>query len=55
MTHYLLSVYNSYEQNLFSRQFWGNSEHYKVGITQNKKTHQRVLADCVEKMFEEKI
>jgi len=39
MTHYL----NSYEQNFFSREFQGISELYKVGISQNKKPHQRVL------------
>jgi len=53
MTHYLLSVQNSYEQNFFSREFRGISELYKVGITQ-KKTHQRILTDCSEKNFEEK-
>jgi len=30
------------------------SELYKVGITQNKKPHQRVLTDCFEKNVEEK-
>jgi len=42
MTHLLLSVQNSYEQNFFSREFRGISELYKVGITQ-KKAHQHVL------------
>jgi len=37
MTHYLLSVQNSYEQNFFSREFQGISELYKVSITQKKK------------------
>jgi len=36
MTHYLLSVQNSYEQNFFSTEFRGISELYKVGITQKK-------------------
>jgi len=53
MTHYMLSVHNSYEQNVFSREFRSISELCKVGMTQ-KKTHQRILTDCFEKNFEEK-
>jgi len=37
MTHYLLSVQNSYEQNFFSREFQGISQLYKVGMMQKKK------------------
>jgi len=55
MTHYLFSVWNSYEQNFFSREFRGISELYKVGVMQNKKTHQSVLIHCYEKNFEENI
>jgi len=36
MTHYLLSVQNSCEQNFISREFRGISELYKVGMTQKK-------------------
>jgi len=52
MMHYLLSVYNSYEQKFSSREFRGIFELEKVCITQNKKKlHQRVLTECFEKHF----
>jgi len=43
MMHYLLSVYNSYEQNLSSREFRGIFELKKVCITQNKKNFTNVF------------
>jgi len=53
MTHYFLSVLNSYEQNFSSREFQGIFGLKKVCITQNKKKlHQRVLTECFEKHFE---
>jgi len=53
MTHYLISVSNSYEQNFSSRELRGIFELKKVCITQNKKKlHQRVLTECFEKHFE---
>ena len=56
MTHYLLSVWNSYEQNLFTREFRGvfwtsKSLHY----AEQKKLHQRVLTECFEKHLEKDI
>jgi len=55
MTHYLLSVSNSYEQHFASREFRGIFELKKVCITQNKKNlNQRVLTECFEKHFEKK-
>jgi len=38
MMHYLLSVYNSYEQNFSSREVRGIFDLENVCITQNKKT-----------------
>jgi len=38
MMHYLVSVYNSYERNFSSREFWGIFKLKKVCITQKKKT-----------------
>jgi len=55
MTRYFLSVSNSYEQNLSSREFRGIFELKKVCITQNKKLHQRVLTECCEKHFEKRL
>jgi len=43
MMHYLLSVYNSYEQNFSSREFRGIFELKKVCITQNKKNFTNVF------------
>jgi len=56
MTHYLLSVANSYEQNFSSREFRGIFELKKVCITQNKKKkiHWRVLTEYFEKHFEKR-
>jgi len=54
MMYYLLSVYNSYEQNVSSREFRGIFELKKVSITWNKKLHQRVLTECFEKHFAKK-
>jgi len=51
MTHYLLSVYNAYEQNFSSREFRGIFEIKKVCITQNKKKtiHQSALKSTSKK------
>ena len=43
MTHYFLSVSNSYEQNFSSREFQGIFELKKVCITQNKKNFTSVF------------
>jgi len=43
MMHYLLSVYNSYEQNFSSREFQGIFELKTVCITQNKKNFTNVF------------
>jgi len=43
MMHYLLSAYNSYEQNFSSKEFRGIFELKKVYITQNKKNFINVF------------
>jgi len=54
MTHYLLSVSNSYEQNFSSGEFQGIYEFARSAIRRTKKLHQRVLTECFEKHFEKK-
>jgi len=56
MTHCLLSVSKSYEQNFSSREFRGIFELKKsaLRITQQKKLHQRVLTECFEQHFEKR-
>jgi len=54
MMHYLLSVYNSYEQKFSSREFRGIFELEKVCITQNKKASPTFLTECFEKHFAKK-
>jgi len=54
MTHYLLSVYNSYEQNFSSREFRGIFELKKSALPRTKKLHQCVLTVRFEKHFAKK-
>jgi len=54
MAHYLLSVYNSYEQSFSSREFRGIFELKKFALRRTKKLHQRVLTECFENHFEKK-
>ena len=56
MTHYLLSVSNSYEQNFFLGEFRGifNLKSLHYALRSKKNLHQRVLTECFEKHFEKK-
>ena len=55
MTHYLLSAYNSNEQNFSSREFRDIFElKQDLHYTEQKKVHQRVSTECFENHSEEK-
>jgi len=55
MTHYLLSVSNSYEQIFSLREFRGFFELKKSALRRTKKElHQRVLTECFEKHLRKK-
>jgi len=54
MTHYLVSVQNSYEQHFSSRKFGGIFEIKKSALRRTNDIDQRVLTECFEKHFERK-